>query len=104
MPLQISLLPNELLDYMRLEPGFDDGPINTMLEGAKLEAESFLNTDFSTEVIAEDGTVTITPNEAPAAVKEWVLNRVSEKYENRGSFKNPNFSQLQPYRVYPFKG
>jgi hypothetical protein len=100
MPLQISLLPNELLDYMRLEPGFDDGPINAMLEGTKLEAEMFLNTDFST--VDENGATV--PNEAPASVKEWVLNRVSEKYENRGSFKNPNFSQLQPYRVFPFKG
>jgi Phage gp6-like head-tail connector protein len=113
MPLQITFKGNELSDFLKIEPGYDDGPINTMLESAKSEAETFLNTDFSTEVIAEDGTVTKTTNEAPATVKEWVLNRVIQKYENRGNFmgqfaaKNPltpDFSTLQPYRVYPFKG
>jgi hypothetical protein len=104
MPLRVTLEPGELFDFLKIEQNFDDRTINNMFDSAKLEAEMFVNTDFSTTVINEDGTETITLNEAPADVKEWIFNRVAEKYENRGSFKNPNFTQLQPYRVYPFRG
>jgi hypothetical protein len=104
MPLQITLKPYELLTYLKMDPGFDDGTINTMYETAKLEAEQFLNTDFSTSVTNEDGSITITPNEAPILVKDWIFNRVAQKYENAGNFIRPNFVALQPYRVYPMRG
>jgi hypothetical protein len=104
MPLKIALESNELLSFLKMDPGFDDNTINTMFDSAKLEAEMFLNTDFSTVVTNDDGTTTITPNDAPATVKEWIFNRVAQKYENVGSFVNPDYSALQPYRVYPFRG
>jgi hypothetical protein len=104
MPLKIVLEGNELLTYCKMEPGFDDGTINTMFESAKVEAEMFLNTDFSTVVTNDDGSITTTPQDAPASVKDWVFNRVAQKYENIGSFSNPDFTLLQPYRVYPFRG
>jgi hypothetical protein len=71
-----------------------------MLESAKIEAEMFLNTDFST-VDPEGKTIA---NEAPAAVKEWIFNRVAQKYENVGSFINPDFTAIHSHRVYPFRG
>lgn len=104
MPLQITLQPNELLTYLKMDPGFDDGTINTMLESAKIEAEMFLNTDFSTTVINEDGTTTITPAEAPVPVKEWVFNRVAQKYENVGTWVKPDFIMIQPHKIYSFRG
>lgn len=100
MPLKITLKPNEVLTYAKLDEGFDDGTINTMFESAKIEAEGFLNTDFST-VDANGNRVEV---EAPYDVREWVLNRVSQKYENIGSWVNPDFTQLQRHRVYPFRG
>jgi uncharacterized protein YwlG (UPF0340 family) len=71
-----------------------------MLESAKIEAEMFLNTDFST---ADINGQTVA-NEAPADVREWIFNRVAQKYENVGSFTNPDYTALQPHRVYPMRG
>jgi hypothetical protein len=104
MPLKITLEGNELLTYLKMDPNIDDGTISTLFEGAKIEAEIFLNTDFSDVVINDDGTTTITPNEAPTTVKQWIFNRVVQNYENVGSFVNPNYTLLQPFRVYPFRG
>jgi hypothetical protein len=41
MPLKITLKPNELLTFVKMDEGFDDRTINTMLESAKIEAEMF---------------------------------------------------------------
>jgi hypothetical protein len=62
-----------------------------LLQTATGEAEQFLNTDF-------DGI------EAPAPVKTWVFNRVYQLYDSRGNHSRPEYTLLQTYRVYPFKG
>jgi hypothetical protein len=104
MPLKITIEGNELLTYCKLEPNYDDGTIYIMLEAAKIEAETFLNTDFSTIITNEDGTTTIEANEAPATVKEWVFARVAQRYESIGSFVRPDYTLLQPHRVHSFRG
>jgi hypothetical protein len=104
MALQITITGNELNDYLRVDPGNDGVTITMLLETAKNEALQFLNTDFSTTVVNEDGTTTTTENESPIEVKTWVFNRVAELYENRGVRITPNFDMIQPLRVYPFKG
>jgi hypothetical protein len=104
MPLKITFDTNEINNYLRVDDGVDTKLIEGLQAGAMVEAEQFLNTDFATVVINEDGTETITPNEAPAPVKDWVLNRIVEKYENRGKQIKPDFAAIQPHRVYPFRG
>lgn len=104
MPLQISFAANEVNDYLRVDAGIDTNVIEGMKTAAMDEAEGFLNTDFSTTVINEDGTTTTTPNEAPASVKDWVLNRIAEKYETRGQAIKPDFAAIKTHRVYPFRG
>jgi len=104
MPLQVTFTDNEPYDFLRLDAGFDATVINTMINTALYEAETFLNTDFSTSVANEDGTVTVTPQEAPPPVKEWVLYRLVQLYENRGTKPHADYTDLQPYRVLPFKG
>ena len=104
MPLKITFGANEVENYLRIDPGTDSDIIETLKAAAMDEAEQFLNTDFSTVVTNPDGTTTIIENEAPAAVKEWVLNRIAEKYENRGKPVAPDFSTLKRYRVIQFRG
>jgi hypothetical protein len=98
--LQITVNGNELYDFIKVDPGVDDASVATLLLTAKTEAQTFLNTDFSTT--AEDGSQT--PTEAPGPVKAWVFNRVSQLYETRGPGARPDYGMLRSYRVYPFSG
>lgn len=104
MPLKITFEENEINNYLRVDDGIDTKLIEGMKNGAMDEAEGFLNADFATVVTNEDGTTTTTENEAPASVKDWILNRIVEKYENRGKTPKPDFAAIQRHRVYPFKG
>lgn len=71
----------------------DDDVILDLQASAAVEAETFLNTDFSdAEGIAQ---------EAPAPIRIWIMNRIAELYENRGVKVTPDFSAIQQYRVYP---
>lgn len=81
---------------MRVDPGVDISLINGLKNAAMDEAESFLNTNFEDE----NGE----PQEAPPSVKDWVLNRIAEKYETRGQAIKPDFSAIKPHRVLPFRG
>lgn len=103
MTLQITFTGTEIADYLRVDPTQETATINILKASAMNEAEQFLNTDFSTSVTNPDGTITITPNEAPALVKEWVLNRIAEKFENRGKPVKPDYSTLKNYRKFSFK-
>lgn len=96
MPLKISFEENEINIYLRVDEGIDAKLINGMVDAAKVEAEEYLNTNFADE----NGEA----QEAPASVKDWVLNRVAEKYENRGKQPKPDFAAIQPHRIYPFRG
>lgn len=100
MALKVTFQPNEINEYLRVDTGVDTAVIATMLAAAMGEAERFLNTDFATT--NADGTTT--DAEAPAEVKEWVLNRIAEKYENRGKPVKPDYSTIKQLRVLPFKG
>lgn len=104
MPLKITFDKTEIEEYLRIESGTDTKLVATFKMAAMDEAETFLNTDFATTVLNEYGTTTITPNEAPASVKEWVLNRIAEKYENRGNPVKPSYGPLKPHRVIQFRG
>lgn len=116
MPLKITITGNELEEFIRVDPGNDANVISMLLEMAKNEAEMFLNTDFSETVTNEDGSITTKEIESPAPVKAWVFNRVAQLYENRGFSKETgretrfvsaqgiDYTFIQPYRVYPFKG
>lgn len=138
MPLQVTFQTNEIQNYLRVDPGLDDLVIDGMKAAALLQAENFLNTDFTsitttvkdstgtalsikknytghvdplpaeTTVINDDGTTTTTtyaaPSEAPAEVKLWIMSRVAQLYENRGQAAMPDYTLLQPYRLYPFRG
>lgn len=104
MPLIINFVETEINDYLRIDPGQDLAVIATLKASAMDEAETFLNTDFSTIRTNPDGTTTTTTNEAPATVKEWVLNRIAQKYENRGTPVAPDHSTLKRYRKPNFKG
>jgi hypothetical protein len=104
MPLKITFEDNEVNEYLRVDTGLDTAIIATLLAAAMDEAEQFLNTDFSTITTNADGTTTTTATEAPATVKEWVLNRVAEKYENRGNAPKPDYSTLKKYRRINFGG
>lgn len=102
--LKITFDETEIPEYLRVDANQDTVIIATIKNAAMGEAERFLNTDFSTNVTNQDGTTTITENEAPAEVKEWVLNRIVEKYENRGNPIKPNYGPLKPHRVIQFRG
>lgn len=104
MPLKITFDTSEIEDYLRIETGTDTKIVATIKAAAMNEAETFLNTDFSTTVLNEDGTTTITENEAPAIVKEWVLDRIAERYEHRGQRTKPDYGPLKPHRVIQFRG
>lgn len=91
MALKIEFKENEITNYLRVDPGQEDVTIAQMKAEAMDEAEGFLNTDFEGE-------------EAPAAIKGWVLNRIAEKFENRGQEPEPNFSAIKRHRVFPFRG
>jgi hypothetical protein len=104
MALKITINGNELLDFVRVESGFDDSGVNSLLDAAKVEAEQFLNTDFHTEATDDEGVVTITEVEAPATVKTWVFNRVAQLYDNRGNAVTVDYTLLKPHRIYPFRG
>lgn len=112
--LKVTFKPNEVETFLRVDSGVD--PIlDTLQDMALNEAETYLNTDFSTVVINEDGTTTTTPNEAPASVKVWILNRMAQMYENRGFNKEtgretrfvaaqmPDYTLLESFRIIPFK-
>lgn len=103
MPLLITFTGTEIADYLRVDPTQETGTINTLKAAAMDEAEQFLNTDFSIVTTNPDGTTTTTPNEAPPTVKEWVLNRIAEKFENRGKPVKPDYSTLKNYRVSIFR-
>lgn len=102
MALLVTLTDAEVYEYLRLDMGQEVGTIRILKGSAMSEAETFLNTDFSTFAIDASGVETITPVEAPDEVKEWVLNRIAEKFENRGKTIKPDYSGLQPYRVLNF--
>lgn len=93
MALQVTLTLTGIKAYLRVDADEDDGLITDLQASAMSDAEEFLNTDFPN---AEG-----VPQEAPAPVKTWVLNRIAELYENRGVRISPDFSPLQKYRVYP---
>lgn len=110
MPLQITFTGTEIADYLRVDPDQETATINTLKAAAMDEAEQFLNTDFSTVTINPDGTTTITPNEAPAGVKLWVLSRISQTFEKRVpeffgvgaiSTTKPDYVPLKKYRKLP---
>lgn len=84
----------QIADYLRVDPAQETGTIEMLKDAAIDEAEEFLNTDFSVDGVSK---------EAPASVKEWVLNRIAEKFENRGQPVKPDFSTLRKYRVPMFK-
>jgi hypothetical protein len=104
MTLKITFQANEVNEYLRVDTGQDTAIIATLLASAMDEAEQELNTDFSTVTTNADGSTTTTPTEAPATVKEWVLNRLAEKYENRGNTPKPDFTTLKKYRRINFGG
>jgi hypothetical protein len=104
LPLQITFQPGEIEEYLRIDPGQDAATIATMKKSAMDEAETFLNTDFSVTIVNADGTTTTTATEAPPSVKEWVLDRLAHKYENRGNQNKPSFGPINRHRKYPFKG
>lgn len=93
MALKVTLTLTGVKTYLRVDVDEDDELIGDLQASAISEAEEFLNTDFPD---AEG-----VPQEAPAPVKTWVLNRIAELYENRGMRISPDFSPLQKYRVYP---
>lgn len=102
MPLLITFQANEIAEYLRLDTGQEVGTVNTLKAAALEEAYTFLNTDFSTIDVNELGVEIINPVEAPAVVKEWVLNRIAQKFENRGTPVKPDYSTLRQYRVLNF--
>jgi hypothetical protein len=104
MPLVINFETNEIQNYLKVDNDTDNLVIDGMKAAAMLQAEQFLNTDFSTVVTNEDGTTTTTPNEAPATVKLWVMSRIAQLYEGRGQTAMPDYTLLQPHRIYPFRG
>lgn len=101
MPLQITLDGTELYDFVRIDAmdETEKKQVDRMFAASKREAESFLNTDFST--VSEDGT--ITPQEAPEEVKDWTFYRTAQRYEFRESLPQPDMSSIQSYRVYSFR-
>lgn len=94
MTLQVTFTGTEIADYLRVDPTQESGTINILKVSAMDEAEQFLNTDFSIDGVDK---------EAPAIVKEWVLNRIAEKFENRGKPTKPDYSTLKNYRKTSFK-
>lgn len=106
MPLKITFDGDELNEFVRVDIGIDARTLENMKAAAMSEAETFLNTDFSVIVINPDGTTTTTAQEAPPAVKDWVLNRIAEKYENRGKSPamKPDYASLKGFRRLPFHG
>jgi hypothetical protein len=102
MPLIIAFGETEIHDYLRLDPGQDTVIVKTITDAAMDEAYTHLKHDFSSVVKNPDGTTSTTVNPAPTSVKEWVLNRIVEKYENRGNAKDPDFSAIDKYRKVSF--
>ena len=94
MPLQVTFTGTQIADYLRIDPTQEAGTIQILQAAAMDEAEQFLNTDFSIDGVAK---------EAPAMVKEWILNRIAEKFENRGQPVKPDYSTLKKYRIPMFK-
>lgn len=112
MALQIDFEQEELHDFLRIDLGMDDLIIDIMKDTAVTEAEQFLNTDFSMQIANDltnpDGTttttITVTQGDIPAPIKMWVLMRIAQLYENRGQGTTPDYTLIQQYRVYPFRG
>jgi len=102
MPLIIAFEETEIHDYLRLDPGQDTVIVKTITDAAMDEVLTYLKHDFSTVIRNGDGTTTTTVNPAPPSVKEWVLNRIVEKYENRGNAPDPNFTGIEKYRKVSF--
>ena len=98
MPLVMVFGETEIQDYLRIEAGQDVEIVNTIRDAAMEEALEYLRHDFSKVVTNGDGSTSTTPYAAPTSVKEWVLNRIVEKYENRGAAKDPNFAAISRYR------
>jgi Leucine-rich repeat (LRR) protein len=96
MTLKLTVSGNELFDFIKLDAGVDDAAVNLLLESAKDEAETFVNTNFPDSYNE--------PTEVPKPVKAWVFNRVAQLYENRGVGAPPDYTLLKPYRFYSFKG
>jgi hypothetical protein len=94
MPLQVTFTGTQIADYLRIDPTQEAGTIDMLKDSAIDEAEQFLNTDFSIDGV---------PKEAPAMVKEWILNRIAQKFENRGQPVKPDYSTLSKYRVPMFR-
>jgi hypothetical protein len=104
MPLIIAFEETEIHDYLRLDPGQDAVIVKTITDAAMDEVLTYLKHDFSSVVKNPDGTTSTTVNPAPPSVKEWVLNRIVEKYENRGNAPDPNFTAIDKYRKVSFGG
>jgi hypothetical protein len=120
MPLQINFEQEEIHDFLRVDLGVDDLIIDVLKESALVEAESFLNTDFSSTTVTtvtdangvDTDTITITRNDAPGPVKLWVLQRMAQLYEMRQlgtlsfgkTYQKLDYTLLEPFRVYPFRG
>lgn len=100
MSLKITMTLEEMKLFLRVENDLEDALIQNLKKTASNEAERFLNTDFSTT----DETGNVIENEAPDEVKQWVLNRMAQLYENRGQVPPPDFSMIQHLRDYPFDG
>ncbi len=103
MPLKMTFKNGEMAQYLRIEDGTEVDTLTGMQGRAMREAENFLNHDFSTKTITWDGTIIITPVEAPPEVKDWVKDRVLTIYDNRGNIPPADFSTLKPLRVSPMR-
>jgi hypothetical protein len=103
MPLRITFGASEINDYLRIDTE-ETELIEMFKEAAMDEAEEYLNTDFSLVTQNSDGTTTTQTQEAPPKIKQWVLNRIAELYENRGKEPRAEFKAIQRYRRYPFGG
>ncbi|AKU43348.1 hypothetical protein CPT_Silence11 [Bacillus phage Silence] len=103
MPLQITFKPGEIEEFLRIEADQETMTVDNIKNKAMREAENFINHDFSLKTITWDGVAVVTPVEADLSVKTWVLDRMLDLYENRGSASQPDFSTLKPFRVFPMR-
>ena len=101
MPLKVTINGDELYDYVRIDAAdtTETAQVDRMFNASKNEALLFLNTDFSTT--DENGVVT--EHEAPESVKDWLFDRVAQRYENRGTLPKADFTDIFSHRVISFK-
>jgi uncharacterized phage protein (predicted DNA packaging) len=108
---RLSLDPEDVKTYLRVDHDADDDIIEMLVDSAKEHADEFLNNEFTHE--DEDGEEV--EDDIPAPIKMWVLKRVARNYERRSeglssaggrgsdsaNWGDEEYTELMRYRLLP---